>query len=139
MSMIEIVCDRCNGTGEHSFNLRYGKVCFKCQGRRKLQVDKSAHEAAQKRKAANAKKKALQREISEQRIRETNERTRPMIEQLIQFYSVLIEQRAVAPEYHHAFVVDNAAAWLHNTHGIHTKNATDLLPYVHLIFGLDNH
>ena len=27
-----VTCDRCNGCGEHSFNLRYGKVCFKCSG-----------------------------------------------------------------------------------------------------------
>ncbi len=37
-------CTRCGGTGEYSYNQRFGTVCFKCQGTR-LMVAKHAQEA----------------------------------------------------------------------------------------------
>lgn len=37
-------CTRCGGTGEHSYNQRFGTVCFKCEGTR-LMVAKHAQKA----------------------------------------------------------------------------------------------
>jgi DnaJ-class molecular chaperone len=49
-------CERCGGSGNYSFNLTHGTVCFGCNGRGTVTVDVAAEA---KRKAAAAKRNSI--------------------------------------------------------------------------------
>jgi Ni,Fe-hydrogenase I small subunit len=52
----KITCTRCNGSGNFSFNLTRGTVCFGCNGAGFMMVDAVKHTKAQAAKAARQAK-----------------------------------------------------------------------------------
>jgi hypothetical protein len=58
-------CTRCAGTGEHSFNLRDGKVCYGCSGSGKMWATKAVAEAVEAHRAAQrAARRRLVQELT---------------------------------------------------------------------------
>jgi hypothetical protein len=61
--MKKITCPRCNGSGNHSFNLIRGTVCFKCDGAGYLTVDAKTHSRNQKAAAKRKEQRDAEREL----------------------------------------------------------------------------
>ena len=62
---IRVTCTRCGGSGNYSFNLVRGTVCFGCEGAGFKMVDAAAHAKAQAKRAAAKAKSEAQREMRE--------------------------------------------------------------------------
>lgn len=56
-TLTQVTCRRCNGSGNYSFNLLRGTVCFGCEGSGFQMVDAKKEEA---KKVAAAKRQATQ-------------------------------------------------------------------------------
>jgi len=97
-------CDRCGGTGQHSYHTQRGTVCFKCNGAKVLPT------TAKKEAAATAKHQAkLEREQAERAAAETRGRQSDVVmERLLERYKDRIgrELGHIDPQYHGMHVVE---------------------------------
>lgn len=59
---VKITCTRCGGSGNYSFNLIRGTVCFGCNGAGSIMVDPVKHARAQAAKKARDAKSEAQME-----------------------------------------------------------------------------
>lgn len=72
MSTIKITCTRCNGSGQFSFNLIRGTVCFGCGGSGTVTTTPAKVAAAKKAKTISDAKKAIKKAVSEKLIADYN-------------------------------------------------------------------
>lgn len=60
--MITLTCPRCNGSGNYSYHMVHGTVCFKCDGAGVIEITEAQYRAMQKRQAKAAELKEIKEE-----------------------------------------------------------------------------